>query len=296
MNDEVRFKIDDGTAPQDVTVKLGDDGPPKSERSRERAPEVRRDELTRANMAIQREARARMEAEAETVSTRIEAERERLARLEREHVASMESGDFAAVAKAASEIAMATARIAQYEEADANCKALLRRPMPPADPVEAYMNGRTEPTKAWLRDHADFITDPRKNNKLTAAHHDAVAEGHEPDSAPYFEHVESYLGLRDGGARRSSNSGGNSREDRQAHLARVDRNNPLTHVDGNKVYLTQDEAKTATDGTVCWHAGDLAAGRINDPSLIGTAVGTKEYARRKAQMISEGHYSNRLDG
>jgi hypothetical protein len=66
----------------------------------------------------------------------------------------------------------------------------------PADPVEQYVQGRSDRDAAWLRAHPEFICDARKNAKLQAAHSDALAEGHDPTSAGYLEHVERFVGLR----------------------------------------------------------------------------------------------------
>jgi hypothetical protein len=69
------------------------------------------------------------------------------------------------------------------------------------DPVEAFCEGKTEPSARWLREHRDWVTNPQKNARLTSAHFDAVAEGLTPDSSEYFEHVERAIGLD----RRSAN-------------------------------------------------------------------------------------------
>jgi hypothetical protein len=69
----------------------------------------------------------------------------------------------------------------------------------PADPVEAYVQGRDERSTAWLRSHPEYVTDRQKNWKLNAAHSDAIAEGHAPNSDAYMAHVENYLGIRGNG-------------------------------------------------------------------------------------------------
>jgi hypothetical protein len=66
----------------------------------------------------------------------------------------------------------------------------------PADPVEQYVQGRSDRDAAWLRAHPEYVRDQRKNAKLQAAHADALAEGHDPTSAGYLEHVERFVGLR----------------------------------------------------------------------------------------------------
>lgn len=70
----------------------------------------------------------------------------------------------------------------------------------PADPVEAVISTRTQPTPQWLREHRDWLKDEQKKAKLTAAHYDALAEGLQPDTSNYFKFVEKKIGLKtDGG-------------------------------------------------------------------------------------------------
>jgi hypothetical protein len=52
----------------------------------------------------------------------------------------------------------------------------------------------------WIGSHPQFARDDRKRAKALAAHNDAVAEGIEPDSQRYFDHIEKFVGLRDAGA------------------------------------------------------------------------------------------------
>jgi hypothetical protein len=180
-----------------------------------------------------------------------------------------EIGDYEKQAEAYDKLAFARARQQQLETAQA---ALAARPAPtvtvPADPVESYIEGRTEPTQRWLRQHTDWITDPRKNAKLTSAHWGAVGEGLIPDTPEYFAHVERRIGLRD---ERMRNVRSN---DASSHL-----------LDGGRtVYLTAGERERATDGSLVWNHGPKR----------GQPIGVEEFARRKIAMHAEGRY-NRLD-
>jgi hypothetical protein len=78
-------------------------------------------------------------------------------------------------------------------------QARAAQPSRPADPVEAYCQGRSERSASWLRSHPEFVVDPRKNAKLNAAHSDAIAEGHAPDTDGYMAHVERFVGVRGNG-------------------------------------------------------------------------------------------------
>jgi hypothetical protein len=72
------------------------------------------------------------------------------------------------------------------------------RPPPPVDPVERYVQGRSERAASWLRSHSEYVTNPQKNLKLSAAHSDALAEGHAPDSDAYMRHIERFVGVKNG--------------------------------------------------------------------------------------------------
>ena len=54
----------------------------------------------------------------------------------------------------------------------------------------------TARTGAWLRQHPEFVTDPKAQAKVTSAHYAAVADDLKPDTDEYFEYIESRLGLR----------------------------------------------------------------------------------------------------
>jgi hypothetical protein len=158
-----------------------------------------------AETARRSEAAARSqvtESQYDTVASGLDAAKTDADAAEAELKSAMEAGDFDKAAKAQRRIASAESKITRLEEAKADLEArkadptLRREPERPSDPVEAFLQNRTEPTKAWLREHADFITDRKKNAKLTSAHYDAVSNDLTPDTDAYFEHVETFLGLR----------------------------------------------------------------------------------------------------
>ena len=167
-----------------------------------------------------------------------------------------------------------------------------RRPVSAADVVEAYVQNRTEPTATWLRAHPDWVTDARKNARLTAAHYAAVAEDIAPDSQEYFEHVETFIGLRqaegDGKAKSDAKTNGATRPRRGPPAAPVQHSGGGANgSSGQEVRLTQGEAKAATDGTHVWNYDDASPQkrfRKGDP------IGVQEFARRKLEMTKQGHY------
>lgn len=68
-----------------------------------------------------------------------------------------------------------------------------------SDPLEAHIAqiAVNDGEKDWLRSHKDYLTEPRKNARLGAAHYDAEDVGHRRGSEGYFQFIEERLGLRE---------------------------------------------------------------------------------------------------
>lgn len=62
------------------------------------------------------------------------------------------------------------------------------------DPVAGYQI--SDVSKNWLRGHMEYVTDPKKNHQLNAAHYEAVEAGYKEGSPGYIEAVETSLGMR----------------------------------------------------------------------------------------------------
>lgn len=75
------------------------------------------------------------------------------------------------------------------------------KPQPRAsqDQVEEYA-GRIPAeyprSRAWVREHPDYVRDPQKNRLMIAAHELAMARGYQADTDKYFESIEATLDLR----------------------------------------------------------------------------------------------------
>jgi len=84
---------------------------------------------------------------------------------------------------------------AQRQQAQMHAQA----PLPPqvgVDPVEAFASRLSARSADWIRRNPQFVTDPRLNQKMIAAHNLVVADSIEPDTDEYFERVENVLNLR----------------------------------------------------------------------------------------------------
>lgn len=88
-------------------------------------------------------------------------------------------------------------RLDELERAEQLAKSEPPSPQPESHDVESTISGLplSGTSKDWLRNHRDFMTDPRKNAKLQAAHWDATDAG--PEGSPaYLEALETSLGMR----------------------------------------------------------------------------------------------------
>ena len=124
-------------------------------------------------------------------------------RLQAELTAAGEAGDFRRLGEVSAKLGRVGARIEQLQ-AGANAFETRRaealrsepaRPVTPADPIEADLAQRTPRTAAWLRDHREFYTDRKFNQRVTGAHSLAIANDLQPDTDEYFRFVEETIGL-----------------------------------------------------------------------------------------------------
>lgn len=272
-------------------------------------------ETTRREAAEQREAEARRQVEQarteareartevaasqlETVSSGLAAAQAEADKAEADYTAAAKDGDWAAAGKAQRRIATAEAKIVRLDEAKYAIEESRQKPAEPealrtetrqpqqTDPVEQFLSTRTPPTAKWLREHRDWLTDPKKSTRLNWAHLDAT-EGHglTVDSDEYFSHVETKLGMREAPKEQRQTA-------RRAAPPAAPVNGSGAHssgngVAGNVVSLTKGEAGAATDGTHVWNYDDPSGQK---KFKKGEPIGIQEMARRKAQMTREGKY------
>jgi hypothetical protein len=266
------------------------------------------------------EAQARHAAQTEVESTRTEIAETRLGTVEQgiaaatteadaaqaEYTSAMEAGDWKKAGEAQRKIARAESTKVRLEEAKSDLEVQKAQPQtaarrdiqsPPGDPVEAFINGRSAPTQAWLRAHPEdaralaLNTDPRRAAKLNAADSDAVAEGFARDTPEYFKHVETFLGITKTNGKAATN--GNGQTQRRAASAPVA---PVASSaggvsGGTEVRLSAGEARSATDGTLIWNYDDPSGQKRFKK---GDPIGVQEMARRKLALKESGQYDKSL--
>lgn len=243
-------------------------------------------------------------SETNSIDAGIAAAQAEASQAEADYAAAMEKGDFAAAAKAQRRIASAEAKAVRLDEAKSDLEARKsagggedRAPARSSDPFEDHLTKFTPRTADWMRNHRDWVTDPRKSAKLTGAHHMAVGDGLTPDTDEYFEAVEKTLGLREAEAPPARNGNGNEQRNPPARRSAP----PVAPVNGgagahssgaadnrgNVVRLTKAEAASATDGTLVWNYDDPSGKKRFKK---GDPIGHQEMARRKQAMQNQGLY------
>ena len=241
------------------------------------------------------------ETEAESIDSKLAAAEAAAKAAKQAYAAAMEAGNFADAAEAQDRIAEAASdRTAlRYRKADLELrKTQFQTPQhgdqrqPNADPVEEFIAQRTEPTQRWLRQHKDWITDPKKNARLTSAHYSAVAEGLAADTDEYFEHVETQIGLRqprnaDGTFAPTNGAAKTTTRKSAPPAAPVVQSGGGTSGGSNEVRLTKTEAQAAQDGTLVWNYDDPSGQKRFKK---GDPIGIQEFARRKREMQRQGLY------
>lgn len=237
-----------------------------------------------------------VDSQLETVEQGISAAEIELDAAEASFKSAMEAGDFDKAAKAQRAMALAGGNIARLREAVDDMKARKEQvskekpaPVQPDDPFEAFVATKTAPTAAWLRQHRDWVTDPTRNARLTAAHFNAVAEKLVPDTQEYFDHVEQFLGLKQKTETLRQPPPPPSANEQRAPVAPVNGHASSGGTQGGpaEVRLSQSEARSATDGTLVWNYDDPSGQKRFKK---GDPIGIQEFARRKLEQMRSGQH------
>jgi len=244
-----------------------------AEREEKEAARRRADTAEReARVATARVADSDLDSVTNAISM-VEMQREKVKRQLKD---AMEAGDFDGTVKAQEDLSEAITKLNALKEGKNYIEQRKSEPVN-VDPQEAYIGKFTQRSQEYLRQHRELVTNENKNKRMIAAHYEAEAEGHKPDSEAYFQFLDNKLGYADAPKKAPS---------RMPAGAPVSRGNGdiQSGGNGNVIKLSSGEARAATDGSIVWNAG----------SNKGEPIGVKEYARRKSLMIKNGQYADAM--
>jgi len=240
----------------------------EKEAARRRAETAERE----ARVATARVADSDLDSVTNAISM-VEMQREKVKRQLKD---AMEAGDFDGTVKAQEDLSEAITKLNALKEGKNYIEQRKSEPVN-VDPQEAYIGKFTQRSQEYLRHHRELVTNENKNKRMIAAHYEAEAEGHKPDSEAYFQFLDNKLGYADAPKKAPS---------RMPAGAPVSRGNGdiQSGGNGNVIKLSSGEARAATDGSIVWNAG----------ANKGEPIGVKEYARRKSLMIKNGQYADAM--
>jgi len=133
------------------------------------------------------------------VSNAIDTVRRENEILKANYRSALSENNYDVAAEAQEHMSTNAAKLLQLENGKAAMEAEPRQRQPvheiqrTIDPVEAFASQLTPRSASWVRRNPQFVTDPRLNQKMIAAHNLALADGHEADSDSYFSSVEDIL-------------------------------------------------------------------------------------------------------
>lgn len=258
-----------------------DDGIRELKEQLERERQARMDAEKRAREAAKKATQASgdvHDTNLQLLDTAISTVKNDTSILKDRYKAALASGDYDSAADIQEAMASNAAKLMQLEQGKAAMEA---RPRPtydiPDDPVEALASQLSPRSADWVRRNPQYVTDPRLNQKMVAAHNMAVADGYAADTDEYFEYVEDVLKINRQAQRapvreeqeESALSSASAPTQRRsappaAPVSRTPTNN--NGVRQNVVRLTSAEREMA--------------------QMMG--MSDQDYAKNKAQLIKEG--------
>lgn len=180
----------------DVQVQLK-----KLQQKLEEERQARREAENRARDAAEQANKAYSEVEdtnLQLVVNAIDTVRRENEILKSHYKEAMSVGDYDRAAEIQESMGANSAKLLQLENGKAAMEARPRQQQVPSysDPVEGFASRLSPRSAEWIRKNPQFVTDPRLQQKMIAAHNLAVADGYRPDSDEYFEFVEDTLKIR----------------------------------------------------------------------------------------------------
>lgn len=164
--------------------------------------QARADAEKRARDAIQKQYAAQNEAEDTNlalVKSAIDTVKGNSASLRAQYSNAMAVGDYDKAAEVQEAMSMNAARLMELERGKMHMESRPKAAPPvhaPSDPVESFAVQLSPRSADWVRKNPQYVTDPRLNRKMLAAHEMAVADGIPVDTPEYFSTIEDTLKIR----------------------------------------------------------------------------------------------------
>jgi hypothetical protein len=108
---------------------------------------------------------------------------------------AMERGDFDKAAEYQEAMAVNVAKLMKIEEGKIAYENQAKSQPSSSDVVDNFASKLSPRSAEWVRKNPQYVTDPRLNRKMVAAHEMAIADGMMADTDDYFEYVEEMLNM-----------------------------------------------------------------------------------------------------
>lgn len=143
---------------------------------------------------VQKEA---FQSQLDAVSTALGAAQSEAESAKRDIKTAINSGDVDGQADAYERLASARANISKLEDGKFELETRIKNPPKVEEPPTQQQSGLPQRVQKWLSKHPEYISDPRKNDRIRSLHWDVIDEGHDFDSDAYLESMETKLGMRE---------------------------------------------------------------------------------------------------
>jgi hypothetical protein len=126
--------------------------------------------------------------------------------LEAQYAASMAEGDYQRGAKIQRQMAQVEARLMTLQQGKEELETILQQPRPEpkleqpriqptqSDSIDDKIRHLHPKSQEWIKAHPETLSDPKLNNKMTAAHYKALAEDYTPNTDDYFAFIDNEMG------------------------------------------------------------------------------------------------------
>jgi hypothetical protein len=196
--DDEEIIVETAEVPAETTL---DEGVEDLKRKLVEADNRVREAETARRAAEAREQRAGSEVEdvnRTLVETAITQLKDTRAQLTSKYAAALSIEDFDAAAGVMAEMTTSAAQLQDLERGRAAMESRSAEPKRPARGGDIEQTAAALPPRAaeWVRRYPDTVATDANKNRLIAAHHLALSEGHSAETDGYFDSIERHYGIR----------------------------------------------------------------------------------------------------